>query len=147
PWQGLQTAVEPPSPWPVATFAVSLMWISLSYSGFNAAIYITGEVRDGGVTVRRALLVGTLLVTLIYLLLNSVFVLAPPSDQVLGNRDVATQAARFIGGERLETLFRVTILLSLATSVSSLMMTGPRVYAKMAEDGVLPRFFRRVGET
>lgn len=146
PWQGLQTAVAPPSPWPVATFAVSLMWISLSYSGFNAAIYITGEVRDGGATVRRALLIGTLLVTLIYLLLNSVFVLAPPSDQVLGNRDVATQAARYIGGQWLELLFRVTILLSLATSVSSLMMTGPRVYAQMAADGVLPRLFRHVGE-
>ncbi len=147
PWQGLATAPAGPSPWPIATFAVSLMWISLSYSGFNAAIYITGEVQDGGTTVRRALLIGTLLVTLVYLVLNSVFVFAPPSDEVLGNPDVATQAARYIGGPSLEFLFRITILLSLATSVSSLMMTGPRVYAQMAADGVLPSFFRLVGET
>lgn len=146
-WQGLSTAVPGPSPWPIATFAVSLMWISLSYSGFNAAIYITGEVQDGGRTVRRALLIGTLVVTAIYLALNSVFVLAPPSDQVLGNQEVATQAAGYIGGPWLETLFRLTILLSLATSVSSLMMTGPRVYAQMAADGVLPRGLRFVGET
>lgn len=145
-WQGLSTATAEPWPFPVVTFAVSLMWISLSYSGFNAAIYITAEVHEGGVTVRRSLLIGTLLVTLIYLLLNGVFVLAPPSEQVLGNPDVATQAARYIGGQWLESLFRMTILLSLATSVSSLMMTGPRVYAQMAADGVLPRLFRPAGD-
>lgn len=145
-WQGVSTAAAEPWPIPVVTFAVSLMWISLSYSGFNAAIYITAEVHEGGVTVRRSLLIGTLLVTLIYLLLNGVFVLAPPSEQVLGNPDVATQAARYIGGQWLESLFRMTILLSLATSVSSLMMTGPRVYAQMAADGVLPRLFRPAGD-
>ncbi len=146
PWRGLETAAEPPSQWPVAAFAITLMWISLSYSGFNAAIYITGEVRNSGPTVRRALWVGTLIVTAIYLMLNSVFVLAPPSDLVAGKKDIAAEAARFIGGDPFQVLFRATILLSLATSVSSLMMTGPRVYAKMADDGVLPRWFRFVGD-
>lgn len=141
PWQGLATAAEPPTGPLLATFAVSLMWISLSYSGFNAAIYITAEVRDGGTTVRRALLIGTLVVTLIYLLLNAVFVLAPPAEAVSGKQDIAAEAARYVGGPIFERLFRVTILLSLATSVLSLMMTGPRVYAKMAEDGVLPQWF------
>lgn len=141
PWQGLATAAEPPTGPLLATFAVSLMWISLSYSGFNAAIYITAEVRDGGTTVRRALLIGTLVVTLIYLLLNAVFVLAPPAEAVSGKQDIAAEAARYVGGPIFERLFRVTILLSLATSVLSLMMTGPRVYSKMAEDGVLPQWF------
>jgi amino acid transporter len=141
PWAGLATAVEPPDVGLFATFAVSLMWISLSYSGFNAAIYITSEVRDGGRTVRTALWVGTLAVTLIYLALNSVFVLAPPSELVLGKQDIAAETARYIGGPTFEKLFRGTILISLATSVLSLMMTGPRVYAKMADDGVLPKRF------
>ncbi len=141
PWQGLETAVERPDGPVIAAFAVSLMWISLSYSGFNAAIYITAEVRDGGTTVRRALLIGTLIVTLIYLLLNAVFVLAPPAAAVLGKQDIAAEAAGYVGGPVFEKLFRITILLSLATSVMSLMMTGPRVYAKMAEDGVLPQWF------
>lgn len=140
-WVGLATAAEPPTDAFLATFAVSLMWISLSYSGFNAAIYITSEVRDGGRTVRSALWIGTLAVTLIYLALNAVFVLAPPAELVRGREDIAAAAARYIGGELFEKLFRATILISLATSVLSLMMTGPRVYAKMAEDGVLPKRF------
>jgi amino acid transporter len=146
PWYGLATAEKAPAQWPIAAFAVTLMWISFSYSGFNAAIYITGEVHNSGATVRRALWMGTLLVTAIYLALNSVFVLAPPSEMVAGKKDIAAEAARFVGGERFQLLFRATILLSLATSVSSLMMTGPRVYAKMADDGVLPRWFRFKGE-
>ncbi|TVP99036.1 MAG: APC family permease [Planctomycetaceae bacterium] len=141
PWAGLATAVAPPDDGLFATFAVSLMWISLSYSGFNAAIYITSEVRDGGRTVRTALWAGTLAVTLIYLALNAVFVLAPPSELVLGKQDIAAETARYIGGPIFEKLFRGTILISLATSVLSLMMTGPRVYAKMADDGVLPKRF------
>jgi APA family basic amino acid/polyamine antiporter len=142
PWRGLSTAASPPAGSLVSTFAVTLMWISLSYSGFNAAIYITGEVRDSGPTVRRALWVGTLIVTTLYVVLNSVFVLAPPSEMVAGKQDIAAEAARYIGGERFQILFRFTILLSLGTSVLSLMMTGPRVYAKMADDGVLPAWFR-----
>ena len=142
PWQGATTAKSGWADLSVVTFAVSLMWISLSYSGFNAAIYITGEARGSGPMVRRALLCGTLVVTLIYLFLNGVFVFAPPADAVIGKHDIAAEAARAIGGNAFAAAFRVAILVSLATSVLSLMMTGPRVYAKMADDGVLPKFFR-----
>lgn len=147
PWRGVATATDHPAPdfsW--STFAVSLMWISLSYSGFNAAIYVTSEVRGSGATVRRALVIGTLLVTGFYLLLNSVFVLAPPAELVTGTADVAARAAAYVGGEWFAWLLRVTILISLATSVLSLTMIGPRVYAKMADDGVLPALFRFSGD-
>ncbi len=146
PWRGAETAPDPLPPFSLAAFAVSLMWISLSYSGFNAAIYVTSEVRGSGVTVRRALWIGTLLVTLFYLLLNGVFVLAPPAEVVTGRADVAAQAAAYVGGQWFASLLRGVILISLATSVLSLTMIGPRVYAKMADDGVLPSFFRFQGD-
>ncbi len=143
PWEGMATAGQRPEGWLVLpTLAVSLTWISLSYCGFNAAIYITEETHHGGKTVRDALIIGTLIVTTLYLLLNAVFVLAPPASDVVGKEDVAAVAARYVGGAKLETLLRYVILLSLATSVLSMMMTGPRVYAKMAEDGVLPGWFK-----
>lgn len=143
PWEGMATAGQRPEGWLVLpTLAVSLTWISLSYCGFNAAIYITEETHHGGKTVRDALIIGTLIVTTLYLLLNAVFVLAPPASEVVGKEDVAAVAARYVGGAKLETLLRYVILLSLATSVLSMMMTGPRVYAKMAEDGVLPGWFK-----
>lgn len=143
PWQGMATAIpRPTDSHPIVQLARSLVWILFSYTGFNAAIYITGEVKQSGVTVRRALWVGTLIVTVLYLALNAVFVLAPPSSLVLGKPDIAAEAAGYVGGDRFKFLFRITIVVSLATSVLSLMMTGPRVYAKMAEDGVLPQWFR-----
>jgi APA family basic amino acid/polyamine antiporter len=143
PWQGMATAIpRPTDAHPIVQLARSLVWILFSYTGFNAAIYITSEVKESGATVRRALWVGTLVVTALYLALNAVFVLAPPSSLVLGKPDIAAEAAGYIGGDRFKFLFRITIVISLATSVLSLMMTGPRVYAKMADDGVLPKWFR-----
>lgn len=154
PWMGLRTAPPLAGAGPqaagasaiISQFAVSLMWISLAYSGFNAAIYITSQTRGSGTTVRRSLVIGTLVVIVIYLLLNAIFVLVPPYDVVVGREDIATAAAGYIGGPVLAMVLRVTILVSLATSVLALMMTGPRVYAKMADDGVLPPLFRQHGD-
>ena len=127
------------------TFATALMWISLSYSGFNAAVYVAGEVQNPTRNVPRALLFGTIGVTVIYVVLNTIFVYAPAGETIRGNPQVATAAAKAIGGEHFGTFVRVVILFGLFTSVSALVMTGPRVYAKMADDGFLPKFFRFQG--
>ena len=62
----------------LGAFAATLMWISLSYSGWNAAVYVAGEVRDPRRAIPRSMLLGTLLVTALYLALNAVFVHAAP---------------------------------------------------------------------
>lgn len=118
--------------------ASALVWISLSYSGFNAAVYVAEESTEVARIVPRALLVGTVVTTLLYLGLNAIFVLAPPAAEVAGSPDVAAVAARWIGGEALERGVRGVIAVALLTSVSSLSMAGPRVAVKMADDGLLP---------
>ncbi len=143
------TTVEvlPPAPGTLwLSMAMSVTWISLSYCGFNAAIYVASEVRDAGRTVPRAMLLGTAVVTLLYLALNGVFVLGPPMSVVSGQEDVAVVACRALGGAALAELVRVGIVLGLATSVSAMMLAGPRVYARMADDGVLPLWFRFAGK-
>jgi len=124
-------------------FAQAVVWVSLSYSGFNAAVYVAGEAIEPRRSVPRAMLLGTLVVTALYLALNAVFVLAPPPAAIAGHEDVATRAAQALGGDGLALAMRLTIALALATSVSSMVMAGPRVYAQMAADGVLPRVFAR----
>jgi amino acid transporter len=121
-------------------FAQALVWISLSYSGFNAAVYVAGEATAPRV-VTRALLLGTGLVVLLSLLLNATFVLGAPVSEITGQADVAARAARWIGGAGFEAFTRIVISLALVTSVLSMMMAGPRVYGKMAEDGVIPKIF------
>lgn len=122
------------------SFAQALVWISLSYSGFNAAVYVAGEATSSRV-VARALLLGTGLVVLLYILLNATFVLGAPVSEITGQADIAARAARWIGGAGFEGFTRVVISLALVTSVLSMMMAGPRVYGKMAEDGVIPKIF------
>ncbi|MCU0531120.1 MAG: amino acid permease [Syntrophales bacterium] len=130
---------EPLPPFPLAAFGVSLVWISFSYSGWNAAVYVAGEIRDPERTVPRSLILGTALVTVLYLALNAAFVLAAPAAELAGRLEVGRIAARALGGAVLEEAVAGLIALVLVSSVSSLVMAGPRVYAQMAADGYLPR--------
>jgi amino acid transporter len=148
PWHGgpvLMPGANAPAPFSLSAFAVSLMWISLSYAGFNAAIYVAGEVHNAAVLVPRAMVVGTLVVTAIYLALNAVFVYAPAPAAIVGQHDVATRAAVALGGAPLAIAVRMIIVLALLTSISAMVMAGPRVYARMAEDSVLPALVRAHG--
>ena len=149
-WQGLNEIGERAElvpPFSIAAFALTLMWISFSYSGFNAAVYIAGEVPVAKKIVPRGLLLGTFVTMLVYLALNAVFVLAAPYDAIAFQEDVAAAAAQAIGGDWLAIAVRAVIAVALFTSVSAMTMVGPRVYAKMADDGLMPRALRLKGET
>lgn len=144
-WPGWAAKAGPPTAVTLADFCMSLVWISLSYCGFNAAVYVAGEVRNPEQNVPRALLLGTVATTVFYLLLNTVFVWAPELNMVAGEEQVAAIAARTVGGANLEWTMRVIVIVSLFTSVSAMIMTGPRVYAKMADDRLLPGWLRFAG--
>ena len=135
-------APSAPMPFSLSVFAGSLVWISLSYSGFNAAVYVAGEAKDAQRAAPRALVVGTLIVTVLYIALNAAFVYLPPLEAVVGQEAVAAAAAQAIGGAPAALAIRFVTVLALITSVFSLVMAGPRVYARMADDGVFPSFFR-----
>ena len=122
-----------------------MSWVALSYTGFNAAVYVAGEAKDAARTVPRSMWVATLVVTLIYLLLNYVFVYAPAAEKIAFQEDVAAIAALAMGGVRFEWLVRVTIVLAMTSSVFAMLLAAPRVYHKMAEDGVMPAFFAADG--
>lgn len=130
-----------PAPVAVSSFAVSLVWVSFSYSGWNAAVYIGGEIRHPERNLPRALLLGTGIVTLVYLGLNATFVFAAPPEALAGKLDIGRAAAEALGGPTLGLAVSGLVALALLTSVSSMTMAGPRVYARMALSGHLPRRF------
>lgn len=130
---------SPSSPFSLPVFGVSLVWISFSYSGWNAAVYIGGEIRNPERNLPRSLLLGTGMVTVMYLALNAVFVFAAPAEEIAGQLQVGRIAAEAVGGKGLGDFVAAVIALALLTSISSLSMAGPRVYARMAEDGCLPK--------
>ena len=138
-WPGLGVP-GPAAAFSLTAFATSLVWISLSYSGFNAAVYVAGEIEDAPRSAPRALWLGTSIVVAIYLVLNAVFLYVPLPENVAGRPDVAAAAAEALGGGGVSTVLRIVISLALLSSVSSMIVAGPRVYARMARDKVFPAF-------
>ena len=138
-YEGLDMGALPP--YKPSSFAESLLWISLSYAGFNAAIYVRGEAASGQ-AVKRALLIGTAITTVFYLLLNRVFVDTAPFVDVAGQPQVAAIAVKSLGQPFTTALFNFVVPLALFTSVSAMMLAGPRVYAQMANDGRFPKGLR-----
>ena len=126
----------------LGAFAVSLVWVWYAYAGWNAAVYVAGEVENPRTTLPRALFLATAVVTAIYLLLNAVFLYSAPLEQLAGRPDIAAIAARALGGEPLRRAVSALVALALFTSISSMVMAGPRVYARMASDGLFPALFR-----
>ncbi|HEY5623819.1 MAG TPA: amino acid permease [Gammaproteobacteria bacterium] len=130
----------------ISAFAVTLIWISFAYSGWNAAVYVAGEIRDPERNLQRSLWLATGLVTISYLALNAIFLFSTDAANLAGQAEVAAIAADALGGSRLSILVSVMIALGLLTSVSAMVMIGPRVYARMADDGLFPKFFETHGE-
>ncbi|HEY4244267.1 MAG TPA: amino acid permease [Kofleriaceae bacterium] len=126
------------------SFAMCLMYVAFAYSGWNAAAYIASDVVRPEKTLPRALLLGTGIVMVLYVVLNIVFFYAVPSD-VLATGDhggpivaVGDAAARSLFGDSAGQFVTCVIALALVSAVSAMMMAGPRVYAAMAKDHALP---------
>jgi amino acid transporter len=117
----------------------ALILVSYSYSGWNTVVYVGGEVSNPTRNLPRAMMIGAVGVTAIYLALNAVFVYSVPAAALMGKADVGRIAAEAIGGPRLAAAVAGLIAFVLATFVSSMMMAGPHVIARMAGDGYLPR--------
>jgi APA family basic amino acid/polyamine antiporter len=140
-------APEPITPTPpVAAFGLALVWVSFSYSGWNAAVYLGGEVRNPQRNLPRSLVLGTTVVTVLYVALNAVFIYAAPMSELSGKPEIARIAAAALGGPVWTEAITLLAALALMTTVSSLVMAGPRVYARMATDGYLPGWMKSSGE-
>jgi APA family basic amino acid/polyamine antiporter len=120
---------------------LALVIVSYSYVGWNGAVYIGGEVKDPQRNLTRSMMVGTAIVTLLYLGLNTLFVFAVPAASLAGRIDVAHVAAEAVGGRGLAVAVSALVALALGLCVSALTMTGPQLAARMAADGLLPRMF------
>jgi APA family basic amino acid/polyamine antiporter len=126
-----------------APFAVALVYVMYSYSGWNAAAYITGEIKQPEKNVPRSLLVGTGLVIVIYVLLNAVFLATTPVQDLKGRLDVALIAGKHIFGTNGGRVAGAVICLGLVSAISSMTWIGPRVSMSMGEDHWLLRLLGR----
>jgi APA family basic amino acid/polyamine antiporter len=115
-------------------FAVGLLWTSFSYTGWNAAAYVAGEVRQPARTLPIALVGGTLLVTLLYVGLNAVFLASAPLEALAGQIKVGHVAAEHLFGPRGARWLSAIIALGLVSTVGAVAITGPRIYEAVGHD-------------
>ena len=126
-----------------ASFAISLVFVMYSYSGWNAATYIVGEMRDPRRSLPRSLLMGTSIVIVLYVALNALFLYATPMRELAGQIDVAVVAGKHIFGDIGGRVVGALICIGLVSSISAMMWIGPRVTTTMGEDMPMLRLFAR----
>ena len=105
-----------------APFAVSLIYVAYAYSGWNAAAYVVDEVQNPRRAVPRALLLGTLIVTLLYLLLNLTFLRTVEYDALVGRVEVGALSAETIFGAVGGHLMSLVLTLLLVSTVSAMVL-------------------------
>jgi APA family basic amino acid/polyamine antiporter len=115
-------------------FAVSLVFVTYAYAGWNGAIYIVGEIRDPQRNMPRSLVLGTALVTVLYLFLTFVFLYTVPTSQMAGEVEVGYLSGKVIFGEVGGQVMSLFIAFLLVSTVSAMVYLGPRVTQAMGED-------------
>ncbi|MDA7597490.1 amino acid permease [bacterium] len=126
-----------------SAFATSLVYVLYAYTGWNAAVYIVGEMKDPQRNLPLAMLIGAGFVTVIYVLLNAAFLYATPISEMAGEAEVGLVAARSIFGDRGGMWMGVLISFGLISTISSMTWAGPRATATIGEDYGAFSFFKK----
>ena len=125
-------------------FAISLIFVSFAYSGWNAAAYLGSEIKNPSRNIPVALFTGTLLVLILYLLLNAIYIYALPASRMSGVLEVGATSASSLFGKNIGKYFGGAIAVGILSALSAMILTGPRVYYAMSKDGVFFKLFGRI---
>ncbi len=115
-------------------FAVSLIYVNYAYTGWNAVTYVIDELDEPQRNLPIVLLVGTLLVMLIYLLLNFTFLSAAPIEIIEGELEIGVIVADHALGDQAGKTMGAILAVLLVSTVSAMTMAGPRVLQVIGED-------------
>ena len=116
-------------------FAISLLWVMVGYSGWNASTYVGEELKNPARTLPLSLGIGTAIVTVAYIGLNLLFIYATPLDQMRNVVAVGALAAANLFGAGIGKVFAALMAVSLVSTVNAMITIGPRVYYAMAHNG------------
>jgi basic amino acid/polyamine antiporter, APA family len=124
-----------------AAFGAALVPVMFAYGGWQTSCFIAGEVREPRKNLPRGLLIGVLGVIALYMVTNYVYVHVLGVDLLTQTKTPASEIMRLAFGERGKTFIALGIAISTLGFLSQGMLTAPRVYFAMADDGL---FFKRV---
>jgi APA family basic amino acid/polyamine antiporter len=126
----------------ISAFGLALIGVTFSFGGYQHATFVASEVKNPEKVVPKALVIGILLVCLAYLTINVAYLRFLPIEQIASSKMVASDAINTIwafGGKFVSFL----IILSVVGTIGIYILTAPRIYFAMAEDGL---FFKKFAE-
>jgi APA family basic amino acid/polyamine antiporter len=127
-------------------FAGALVWVFFAYSGWNASAYIVGSLENPKKNLPYSLIVGTIVVTILYLLLNFVFMYVASFDELAGNTDLGNVVANKVLGPEVGLVFSAVFSVALISGLSAMFIAGPRVIQEMGKDHQLFKVLGRQTE-
>ncbi len=137
------TPAAPAGSFSVSAFGLALVSVLWAYDGWGDLTKVGGEVADPRRNLPRAIVIGTLAIILIYVLANVAYLSVLSVDEIKGARLVAADVAQKLIGPIGVTIVSITVLLSTFGSVNGSLLTGPRIFFAMADEGL---FFRQVAK-
>ncbi|HKP16288.1 MAG TPA: amino acid permease [Gemmatimonadaceae bacterium] len=135
------TPAVPADSFHVAAFGLALVSVLWAFDGWADLSFVAGEVRDPRRVLPRAIIIGTLAVIAIYLLANVAYLAVMPVEEIRRSKLVAADVAQRLIGAPGVVFVAVTVMLSTFGTLNATLLTAPRVFFAMADDGL---FFRRV---
>jgi basic amino acid/polyamine antiporter, APA family len=127
-------------PEPFREFVLAVSAALFTFGGWHMVTYTAGETRDPVRTIPRALLIGTLTVTALYVLLNAAYLYLLPIGRVIASPRVAADAAQAVAGPRGASLISALVILSATGVLNGVILAGPRTYYAMAREGLAFRW-------
>ena len=117
-----------------SAFAISLIYVNYAYSGWNAATYLTSELEQPQQNLSKVLILGTAIVLVCYVLLNFTFLYVAPMEAMVGKLEIGYIAAQHVLGDSGAAVMGIVLALLLVSTVSAMILAGPRVLQVIGQD-------------
>ncbi|MGB2906339.1 MAG: amino acid permease [Candidatus Aminicenantaceae bacterium] len=121
-------------------FLLALVAGLFAFGGWHMVTYSSEETKDPRKTIPRALMLGTLIVTLCYIAMNAVYMYILPLDRVASSTRIAADAADALVGFGGGAVMSALVVFSTFGALNGIILSGPRVYYAMAQDGLMFRW-------
>lgn len=133
-------APAPASGFSPGAFGFAMIFVLLTYGGWNEIAYLSGEMRDVRRDMLRACIWGTLVVTALYLAVNLAYLQALGFAELRASKAVGADLMRSIAGDKGAVLLSIVVCAAALSTLNATVFTGARVYYSLGRD--IPIFRR-----
>lgn len=120
-------------------FGPAMVAVFFTYSGWFVSAYVASEMKNPQRSLPLSLIISSVLITIVYIIMNIFYIYALPIPEMDGVVDIARRASESLLGSQASVLFSVMIIFAILGSLNSVTLTAPRIYYAMANDGLFPK--------